>query len=163
MMIWIDYALIGIIIISSVIGLFRGLIKEAFSLVIWVSAAWVALTFSRNLSPFLDDLIASPSLRISAAGCILFLITLIFGAVISYLLTELVKKTGLTGSDRLLGMVFGIARGLVISAISVMLAGMTPLPEEPWWNESSLIPHFQSLAVWVRDHIPPGLLDNINF
>jgi membrane protein required for colicin V production len=163
MMIWIDYALIGIVAISSIIGLFRGLIKEAFSLVIWVSAAWVALSFSRNFSPLLKDLIESPSIRISVAGCILFFITLIFGALISYLLTELVKKTGLTGSDRLLGMVFGIARGLVICAIAVMLAGLTPLPEESWWNESSLIPHFQSLAVWVRDHIPSGLLDNINF
>ena len=163
MMIWIDYVLIGIIVISSIIGLFRGLIKEAFSLFIWIFAAWVALTFSRNLSPFLIDFIESPSIRISAAGGLLFLITLILGAVINYLLTELVKKTGVTGSDRLLGMVFGIARGLIICAIAVTLAGLTPLPEEPWWDDSFLIPQFQSLAVWVRDHIPSGLLDNINF
>ena len=162
-MIWIDYTLIGITAISSIIGLFRGLIKEAFSLIVWVSAIWVGLTFSRKLSPFLGDIVSSPSLKISAAFCILFLATLILGALVSYLLSELVKKTGLTGSDRFLGMIFGIVRGLIITSIAVMVAGLTPLPEEPWWKESTLIPHFQSLAVWVREHTPSGLLDNINF
>ncbi len=162
-MIWVDYAIIGLILISSVIGLLRGFIREAFSLVIWVIAIWVGLTFSREFSSFLDGIISYPSARIATAFAVLFLVTLILGALISYLLGELVKKTGLTGSDRFAGMIFGIARGLVVVSIVVMLAGLTPLPEDSWWKESLLIPPFQSLAIWLRDLIPSGMAGYVNY
>ncbi|MFW5444048.1 MAG: CvpA family protein [Methylococcaceae bacterium] len=162
-MIWIDFTIIGLIVISSFIGLFRGFIREAFSLIIWVLAIWVGLTFSREFSTFLEGIMSVPSARIATAFVILFVVTLILGALISYLLGELVKKTGLTGSDRFAGMIFGIARGLVVVAIIVMLAGLTPLPEDSWWKESILIPPFQSLAIWLRDHIPSGLAGYVNY
>ena len=162
-MIWIDYAIIGLILISSIIGLVRGFIREAFSLVLWVFAIWVGLTFSRDFSSFLEGLISYPSARIAAAFAVLFFLTLIMGAIISYLLGELVKKTGLTGSDRFAGMIFGIVRGLVVVAIIIMLAGLTPLPEDSWWKESLLIPPFQSLAVWLHDHIPSGLAGYVKY
>ncbi|MCK4842267.1 MAG: CvpA family protein [Methylococcales bacterium] len=162
-MIWIDYTIIGLILISSVIGFLRGFIKEAFSLVIWIVAIWVGLTFSREFSTFLEGLINYPSARIAIAFAILFFVTLILGALISYLLGELVKQTGLTGSDRFAGMIFGIARGLIVVAIFIMLAGLTPLPEDPWWKESVLIPPFQAIAIWLRDHIPTSLAGYINY
>lgn len=162
-MIWIDYTILGIILISSIIGLFRGLIKEALSLTIWIVAIWIGLTFSRDFSSLLVGIISAPSGRIAVAFAILFLLTLIIGALISYLLGELVKKTGLTGSDRFAGMIFGVARGLVVTSIIIMLAGLTPLPEDPWWKESMLIPPFQQLAIWFKDHIPSGLTNLINF
>jgi len=162
-MIWIDFTIIGLILISSVIGLLRGFLREAFSLVIWITAIWVGLTFSREFSVYLEAVISYPSARIAAAFAILFFITLILGGLISYLLGELVKKTGLTGSDRFAGMLFGIARGMVVVSIVVMLAGLTPLPEDPWWDESTLIPPFQSLAVWLRDHIPSGMAGYVNY
>jgi Uncharacterized membrane protein, required for colicin V production len=162
-MIWIDYTIVGLVLISSVIGLLRGFIKEAFSLVIWMVAIWIGLTFSREFSVFLEEWVDYPSARIAIAFALLFLVTLILGALISYLLGELVRKTGLTGSDRFAGMIFGIARGLVVVSIAVMLAGLTPLPEDSWWKESMLIPPFQSLAVWLRDQIPSGLAGYVNY
>ncbi len=162
-MIWIDYTILGLILISSIIGLFRGLIREAFSLIIWVFAIWVGLTFSRQFSSFLENVISIPSARIAVAFAILFIVTLILGAIISFLLGELVKKTGLTGSDRFAGMIFGVVRGIIVVAMVVMLAGLTPLPEDSWWKESVLIPPFQSLAVWLRDHIPSGLAGYVSY
>lgn len=162
-MIWIDYTIIGLILISSIIGLMRGFIKEAFSLFIWMVAIWVGLTFSRECSVLLEDVISYPSARIASAFALLFIVTLILGALISFLLGELVKKTGLTGSDRFAGMIFGVARGLVVVSIVVMLAGLTPLPEDSWWKESTLIPPFQSLAIWLRDHTPSGLTAYVNY
>lgn len=162
-MIWIDYAIIILILISSVIGLLRGLVREAFSLVTWVVAFWVSLSFSREFSNLLAGIISYPSVRSAIAFLILFIVTLILGALLSYMLSELVKKTGLTGSDRFIGMFFGIARGVIIISIVVMLAGLTPLPEDLWWKESILIPSFQSLAVWLRDYIPSGLADYIKY
>ncbi len=162
-MIWIDYAIIALICISSIIGLFRGFVKEAFSLVLWVVAIWIGLNFSREFSTFLEPMISYPSARIAAAFAILFFMTLILGGLISYLLGELIDKTGLTGSDRFAGMIFGIARGAVVVSLLIMMAGLTPLPEDSWWKESSLIPPFQSLAVWLRDHVPSDLATYINY
>ncbi len=162
-MIWIDYAIIALVFISSVIGLFRGFIKEAFSLLLWVLAIWIGLNFSREFSTFLEGMITYPSARIAAAFALLFFITLILGSLISYLLGELIEKTGLTGSDRFAGMIFGIFRGMVVVSLAIMLAGLTPLPEDPWWKESTLIPPFQAFAVWLRDHIPSGMASYINY
>ena len=162
-MIWIDYAILGLIGISLIIGLIRGFVKEAFSLAVWVVAIWVGLNFSREFSGFLASMISLPSARIAAAFAILFLITLIVGGLIGFLLGELVKKTGLTGSDRFAGMLFGIVRGMVVVAVCVMLAGLTPLPEDSWWQESVLIPPFQSLAMWLRDLIPSGVAGYVNY
>lgn len=162
-MIWIDYAILGLIAISLVIGLIRGFVKEAFSLAMWVVAIWVGLTFSREFSVFLESMITLPSARIAAAFAILFFITLILGGMIGFLLGELVKKTGLTGSDRFAGMLFGIARGAVVVSVCVMLAGLTPLPEDRWWKESVLIPPFQALAMWLRDHIPAGVAGYVHY
>ena len=162
-MIWIDYSIIALIFISLIIGLFRGFIQEALSLVTWVAAIWVGLTFSHELSRFLESFISYPSARIAAAFVILLLLTLIVGSIIGFLLGELVKKTGLTGSDRFAGMIFGIGRGILVVAVLVMLAGLTPLPEDPWWKESQLIPAFQSLAVWLREHLPEDIAGYFQF
>jgi membrane protein required for colicin V production len=162
-MIWIDFAIIGLVFVSLIIGLVRGFIKEAFSLVTWILGIWVGLSFSREFSGFLEQSISYPSARIAAAFAILFVMTLVLGGLISFLLGVLVNKTGLTGTDRFAGMIFGIVRGMVVVSILVMLAGLTPLPEDSWWKESKLIPPFQSLAVWLRDHVPSGMAGFINY
>lgn len=162
-MIWIDYSIIGVIVFSLLIGVVRGFIKEVLSLATWGVALWVGLNFSRPFAALLEAQIAHPSARIAAAFGILVATTLILGALIGFLLNELVKKTGLSGTDRFIGMFFGIARGALMVSILILLAGFTPLPEDPWWKESQLIPHFQKLALWLRNFIPSGLAGHINF
>ncbi|RLA20152.1 MAG: CvpA family protein [Gammaproteobacteria bacterium] len=162
-MIWIDFAILGLIAISAIIGLFRGFVREAFSLLTWIVAVGVALHFSRDFTVYFDSFISLPSARVAASFVVLFLVTLILGGFISYLIAELVDKTGLTGTDRLLGLLFGIARGMVVIAVLVVLAGLTPLPEDPWWKESSLIQPFESLAVWLRSHIPDSMAGYLTY
>lgn len=163
-MIWVDFTLIGLVFIFLVIGLSRGFVKEAFSVVFWIVAIWVGLNFSREFSLFLEPAISYPSAKMAASFAGLFAITLIFGALIRFLLEEeLIKKTGLTGTDRFLGMVFGVIRGWIVATVIILLAGLTPLPEDAWWKESQLIPPFQSLALWLRDHSPSGMAGYINY
>ena len=162
-MIWIDYAIIGLISISLIIGLFRGLIREAFALVTWGVAAWVGFNFCLPFAIFLESSISDTNTRIATAFILLFILTLIVGALINKLLGALIKKTGLTGTDRLAGLVFGLGRGVIIIILLVMLAGLTPVPESSWWRESQLLPHFQILAVWLKTHIPDGIADYLNF
>jgi membrane protein required for colicin V production len=156
-LIWVDYAILGIIFISALIGLFRGLVKEAFSLGSWIVSITVAIRFSQQFSAYLIDYIDVPSVRIGAAFIILLLSTLILGAMLSYLVSQIVDKTGLSGTDRFAGFIFGIARGVVVMAVLVLLAGLTPLPQDSWWIQSSLIGPFQELSVWLRELIPEGL------
>lgn len=162
-LVWVDYCIVGIIGLSALIGLSRGLIREVFSLCAWVAAAWIGLRFSRDLSAYLDPLISVPSARMAASFGILFFASLILASLIAFLLHKLVQCTGLTGTDRLAGMVFGIGRGVVATAVLVLLAGVTPLPADPWWKESALIPPFQSLALWLRDQLPSDVGNYIKF
>ena len=162
-MIWIDFAIIGLISISLITGLLNGLIKEVFSLGFWLLAVGVGLSFSRDLSGFLVSVISSPAARIAASFVILFVVTLTLGGLISFLLGALVKKTGLTFSDRIGGLIVGVARGMIIVTVVVVLAGFTSLPKDAWWTESKLIPPFQLLAVWLRDHIPSGMAEFVNY
>lgn len=162
-MIWVDYAISFLILVSAVIGLFRGFIKEAFALFTWIVAIGIGLHYSRDFAVLLQTVISYPSARIASAFILLFFMTLIVGSLISFILNHLVEKTGLTGTDRLLGMLFGIVRGAVLISVIVMLAGITPLPEDSWWKQSLLIPPFQSLAVWLKEHIPSELMGYIHF
>lgn len=156
-MIWVDYVIIAIVALSAAIGLARGLIREVLSLAIWVAAAFVAWTFHRPLADQLTPWLSTPSVRIGVAFVILVFVVLILGAILGQILTALVDKTGLTGTDRLLGVVFGAARGALLVAILVYLASLTPMPEDPWWKESRLIGHFQTLADRILAMIPPEL------
>ncbi len=162
-MIWIDYAIIGLIGISAIIGLFRGFVREALSLTTWAFAFWVGLSFSREFSVYLKSVIDLPSARMAVSFVILFLLTLILGGLLVYLLAQLVDKTGLTGTDRLAGLLFGVGRGIVVVAVLVLLAGLTPLPADPWWKESQLIAPFESVALWLRDQLPTGVAGKIDY
>ena len=162
-MIWIDFTLIGLVFIFFVIGIRRGFIKEFFSLAFWILASWVSLRFSREFSAFLASTTSHQPVRMLASFAALFAITLGFGGLIGFLLSVLTKDSGLTFMDRLGGMVFGVVRGMVVVTIVVILAGLTPLPKDSWWIESKLIPPFQLLAVWLRDHIPSGMAEYIKY
>jgi membrane protein required for colicin V production len=162
-LVWIDYCIVGIIGLSALIGLLRGLIREVFSVCAWVAAAWIGLRFSRDFSVYLDSVISIPSARMAASFGILFFASLILASLITFLLHKLVQSTGLTGTDRLAGMVFGIGRGIVVVSVLVLLAGATPLPADPWWKESALIPPFQSLALWLRDQLPSDFGSYVTF
>ncbi|MCB1762576.1 MAG: CvpA family protein [Gammaproteobacteria bacterium] len=161
-MIWVDYIIIGVIGLSALISLIRGFVREALSLAVWVLAFFVAWTFFRELAQHLTWF-SLPSVRLGVALAILFLTTLLVGGLVNYLVGQLVDKTGLTGTDRLIGMLFGAARGVLLVTLLILLAGLTPLPNDPWWNESQLIGYFQELALWLKTLLPEDLAEKFRF
>jgi len=160
---WLDFVIVVIILLSSGISLIRGFVKEALSLATWLAALWVALTFAYRLDAMLAGTIDSPSIRFITSFSALFLLTLVAGALLNHLASTLVKKTGLSGTDRMFGVVFGAARGIAIVAVIVMGAGLTSLPKESGWRDSMLIPQFQEMAVWLRSYLPSDIASNIRF
>jgi membrane protein required for colicin V production len=160
---WVDYAILAIIGISVLISLWRGFTREALSLAGWIIAAWVALTFADQLQALLEPHIQVPSLRLMVAFAILFIATLFLAGFINYLAVQVIKKTGLSGTDRMVGIFFGVARGCVVVAVLVLMAGMTPLPQDPWWNQSQMMHYFQDMAVWLRQFLPADIAKSIQY
>ena len=156
-MVWADYLILLIILVSALIGVWRGFVREAFSLGTWILAFWVSLFFSHPFAGLLQGAITEPSLRLGVAYLSLFIMTLLVGALVNHLASSLVKVTGLTGMDRTLGVFFGIARGLVLVVILVMLAGLTPMPGDSWWKDAFFIEYFEGLAVWSQDLLPDDI------
>lgn len=147
----IDWAIIAIIAVSALISLTRGFVKEALSLLTWVIAGLVAWLFGGALADLLTDYIATPSIRIITACAMLFVLTLILGGLINYLIGQLVLVTGLSGTDRFLGMVFGAARGALLVVVAVGLLSLAPVETDNWWRNSELIPHFLLVADWSKN------------
>jgi membrane protein required for colicin V production len=114
----------------------------------------VAVLFSDGAANVLSRWIELPSVRLIVGFVVLFLVTLLLGGLVSYTVGKLVDKTGLSGTDRVVGVVFGLLRGVAIVAVLVLLAGLTPLPKDPWWSESLLLPRFVDLAVIIHGLIP---------
>jgi membrane protein required for colicin V production len=134
-----DIVILGVVLLSALIGLGRGILKEVISLATWAAAIGLALVFTPQVAAWLTERIADESLRRVAAFAGIFLATLIAGGLLQALIGALVKGTGLTGTDRLLGFVFGAGRGLLVCLVGLMamrsFAGTTE-----WWRESTLIP-----------------------
>jgi membrane protein required for colicin V production len=146
----VDYALIVIVAVSIFIGFMRGFVREAISLVTWGLAIWVALRYAWVLDPWLGALADSPAIRLWAARGILFIVVLVAGAVISIVMGMLVRGTGLTGTDRLLGMVFGLGRGALVIGILVIAGQYAGMAGDPWWQQSRLMPYGERLADALR-------------
>jgi len=156
---YVDYAVLGIIIVSILVGSLRGFIKEVFSLAVWAAAFLVAFQYSGALAMMLESHIELPSARTSLAFAGLFLSVLLVGGLITFLVGKLVEKTGLSGTDRLLGGVFGAFRGLILILFIMLVAGLTPVPQDPWWQQSRSIQSLLPLAEWSARFLPDYILE----
>ena len=153
MMNWVDITIIGIIAFSASVSIVRGFIREALSLVSWGLAFFIAGHFYTYITPYMTYF-DSDIIRIAVAITILFFATLLVCSVVSYVIGQLVQKTGLSGTDRVLGICFGILRGiLVVAALLFFIDTFTPLSKSPYWTESQLIPHFHFIIRWFFDYI----------
>ena len=156
-----DWIILAVVLVSGAISVIRGFVKEAISLATWVLAFWVALAFAAKLALLMPDSLQSPTLRWVAAAVVLFMATLLVGGLTNFLISTLVEKTGLSGTDRALGVVFGVLRGVVIVALMVLVVGDTALREEAWWQESRLRPSLGVVAEWMRAHYPAGMAESL--
>ncbi len=150
----VDFGIILIIVVLLVLGLLWGFVKIAIALGTWIAASTISFSFAPNLAASLLQSIESPAMRLAVAMGILFVLTIMLGALVSFLIRQVINKTGLTALDRVLGMVIGASLGIIIVLGLVFIAGLTPVPEQGWWEASILIERFETLAVWLQGYLP---------
>ncbi len=162
-MLWVDWLILGIVLVSTIIGLFRGFFREVISVLSWAAAFMVAVYFTESASHLLEGSIETPSLRKAVTGAGLFVLVLLAGGLVNFLVGKLVSGSGLAGTDRAIGGVFGVVRGAVLVILLILLAALTPMTQDPWWRESRLIPQLQPYAVWVRGLLPADFARHFQF
>ena len=162
-MIWTDFAILAIIALSACIGFFRGFLREAMGLATWILAFYIAFVFAAAGAEFLRPWIDTHTVRLAVAFCVLFVGVLVAGAIVNTVLGRLISQTGFAGTDRALGIVFGVVRGVGVLVILVLLAGATPVPRDAWWQQSVFIGHLEQGALWARRFLPPDLARAITY
>ena len=137
----IDWVIVGVVGLSTLISIRRGFVKEALSLVTWVSAVVIARLFAAQLTVVLEPYIETDPLRLGASYLALFIATLMLGGMVNYLVGEFVRMTGLSALDRLLGTIFGFARGgVIILVIVALIHYVLPVEKSAWYQQSQFIP-----------------------
>ncbi|MBD2859056.1 CvpA family protein [Spongiibacter sp. KMU-158] len=150
---WADWAIIGVIVASALISLLRGFVKEALSMVSWALAFFITIAFHDPMVALLEPHITKLYVRDILAYILLFIGALVLGSLATHLVSQLVKRTGLSGTDRLLGMMFGTVRGfIVVLALLVVLPSLLAgIEQDNWWQESQLIPEFLVMQEWSEE------------
>ena len=135
-----DILILAVITVSSVFGVWRGFVKEILSLLSWIAALLVSRVYSESLAGMLGGLIDNPSVRYVTAFSVLFVIIIMLGTLLNHFISKLLVVTGLKTFDRLLGGVFGVARGTVIVLVVLFILNVFVSGSE-WWQHSTLIPY----------------------
>lgn len=159
----IDYILLGIIGLSALMAMMRGIVAEVMSLVVWALALWCSITFSGTIAESFLRGIEPAGVRLGSAYILLFLLVLILGGILTWFIRRIIAKTGLSSTDRLLGGLFGATRGLMIVFSAVLFAGFTKIPEQAFWRESAVIPYVGTLARALAPHLPVSVSRYLNF
>jgi len=148
-----DLIIILSISFSGLIGFFRGFVREVLSIIIWLVAIWLAWKFSTPALINLFTWIEPSELRIWASRLSIILVTIILGNLLTWLLNIFIKKIGLSSSNNSIGILFGIARGVIIFGLFVILGDYTDINQNSWWEESTLIPFGEYAADGIRYYL----------
>lgn len=160
-----DLAIFAVVILSTLVGVWRGFIREILSLGTWVIASLVAWLLASPLSEFFEQDVTQPTLQLVAAFIAVFIIMYIIGTFVTFVVHRMfLKKPFLKMSNYLLGGVVGIMRGGLIVIMCFLLAGLLPkIPNSSWWKESELAPYFEVAAVFVGDFLPRDIARHIRY
>ena len=158
-----DYAVIGIVALSLVLGLWRGVVSELIALAAWVLAFMAAFEFGARSGQFLFAGIADPAIRALAGCALVFVGVLVAMALVRLAVHSMVKALGLSLSDRLLGMFFGLARGVLVVVALVAAGGLTSAPQQPWWKQATLAQPLETAVLAAKPWLPDDLAKRIRF
>ena len=158
-----DYAVLAILVLSILLSVVRGVVRELLSLAGWVIAFMVASSFAAAFSPMLPSAIIGDQFRGVLAFASIFLSALLAMGLLTMLISALVKTAGLGFADRFMGSLFGFARGMLVVLLAVLAAGFTTVPQEPFWKKAVLSAPLETVAMMIIPWLPQDLTRHINY
>lgn len=150
---WVDLGIVSIILISGIIGLLRGFVREIMSLVVWTAAFTIAYKLSGSFAHYFAFASDNRSVQSSISFTVLFLGTFLVGAIANFIIGRAVSGTGLSSVNRGIGFLFGTARGVLLVSSVVFVLAMLSMQKTTWWKQSALLPAFQKIATWGQQHV----------
>ncbi|GAB1718625.1 MAG: Colicin V production protein [Nitrosospira sp.] len=158
-----DYSVIAVLAVSVLLSLMRGVVRELLSLAGWIAAFMAANSFASGFAPMIPSSIGGESIRVFLAFAVLFFSTLLGAGLLTMLISALVRTAGLGFADRFFGLLFGLARGLLVVLLAILAAGFTTLPQEPAWKNAMLSKPLEMAALMVMPWLPPDLSSHISY
>lgn len=151
---WVDIAILSIIGLSILTGLMRGFMKEVIALCIWILAVWLAYNYTQTVEPWLQPYLHDKTMRSVASFVLILAGTLLCGALVNIVLSFALKRSGLSSTDRILGMGFGLVRGVFLVAVIILALQMTSIPHEDYAKQSRLYAQFDPVVHWLYGYVP---------
>ncbi len=159
-----DFLLILVMLAFTAIGALRGMVREVLSLVTWILSGLIAWLFAGSIESLFSDMIANSELRLVAAFVVLFVLVFIVGTVVTFTVHKMiVARRAFRIPNLVFGGMIGLARGMVVVVIVFLLAGITSVPQRPWWREAALAPFFQKFALFVGEYLPKDVARHIRY
>jgi membrane protein required for colicin V production len=158
-----DYVVLAILLVSVVVSVLRGLVREILSLIGWIAAFVVASLFAGDVAKLLQPTLDPRGLGLIAGFLLLLVGMALMSAIISWAVMRAVAAAGLTLADRGLGGLFGLARGLVIVVALAMVCGLTPIPKQAFWKQALLSPLVETLVETVKPFLPADIAGRVKF
>ena len=158
-----DYVVVTILVASVVISVLRGLVKEILSLVAWLVAFVLANRYGAAMAALLPDTVPQGTLRLVIGFAILFIGTILLGALVNFAIAHIIGALGLRVVDRGLGGAFGLLRGVLIVMTLVILAGLTSLPQQPVWRDAATSNVAVSAVQAIKPWLPVEWARRVNF
>ena len=159
------FDLIALLVVAISVGfsIWRGLVREVLALLSWIAAFWLAKLFAAVVAGWLPSSWSHQGLRIAIGFIGVMLVSVLALGLVSMMIVRLVKVAGLTTSDRMLGAVFGLLRGLLILVILVLLGGMTSEPREHYWRNALLSRPLEKMASLAKPWLPEDIARRVSF
>lgn len=158
-----DYIVIAVVAASVLLGIWRGVVGEIIALVAWVLAFFAARWWGEEVANSVLNAISDPTLRLVAAWVLIFIVVLMLMALLRLAIRGLLKALGLSPTDRLLGMIFGVARGLVIVLALAVVGGMTMAAQQKWWVEAYFSAPLETAVMAGKPWLPEDIAKRIRF
>jgi membrane protein required for colicin V production len=159
-----DITLVGLMAVFTVIGVLRGMVREIISFAVWIVGTAVGWLFSPEIEPYFKNVSSEYALRMVLAFVALFAAAWIAGLVLGFVVQRFIAgRRGLDWPNRVLGGAIGVARGLILIVIAFLFAGITSLPQRPWWRDSAVAPHIETLARLAADYLPRDVARHIHY
>jgi membrane protein required for colicin V production len=153
----VDILIIALVLASVIVGVIRGIIKEAISIAALLVAIWASLHLGPYAGGWFGGAIGSSEIELWAGRMVVFVLILALGGLAAWGISKIVRMAGLTGTDRALGAVFGLARAVILIGMFVLLGRYASFDDEAWWYESRLIPYAEIVADWIEVMAPAGM------